>query len=334
MDENTRFKALWVEEAEAGRFTRRVVERSVADLPPGDLLVRVQYSSLNYKDALSASGNRGVTKRYPHTPGIDAAGTVVSSASPAFQPGDAVIVMGHDLGSNTPGGYGQYIRVPAGWAIPLPEGLSLRDSMAYGTAGLTAAISVYRLEQHGVTPAQGEILVTGATGGVGVFAVALLARDGYTVVAATGKLEKAALLERLGARQVVHRDTVSDPSDRPLLSGRWAGAVDTVGGTYLATAIRATKPGGCVTCCGNAASPQLNLTVYPFILRGVNLQGVDMLTIPDDLRLNLWKKIAGEWKIDLSPDLFVDRSLEELDGEIERILHGGQTGRIVVDLDR
>ena len=334
MDENTRFKALWVEEAEVGRFTRRVVERSVADLPPGDLLVRVQYSSLNYKDALSASGNRGVTKRYPHTPGIDAAGTVVSSASPAFQPGDAVIVMGHDLGSNTPGGYGQYIRVPAGWAIPLPEGLSLRESMAYGTAGLTAAISVYRLEQHGVIPAQGEILVTGATGGVGVFAVALLARDGYTVVAATGKLEKAALLERLGARQVVHRDTVSDLSDRPLLSGRWAGAVDTVGGTYLTTAIRATKPGGCVTCCGNAASPQLNLTVYPFILRGVNLQGVDMLTIPDDLRLNLWKKIAGEWKIDLSQDLFVDRSLEELDGEIGRILHGGQTGRIVVDLDR
>ena len=164
--------------------------------------------------------------------------------------------------------------------------------------------------------------------------MALLARDGYRVVAATGKLEKSAVLERLGAAQVVHRDAVNDPSDRPLLSGRWAGAVDTVGGSYLATAIRATKPGGCVTCCGNAASPQLNLTVYPFILRGVTLRGVDMLTIPDELRLELWQKIAGAWKIDLPDDLFADRSLEELDEEIERILHGGQTGRIVVDLDR
>jgi acrylyl-CoA reductase (NADPH) len=200
MDSSTEFTALWVEEGADGQFTRRLARRKIGDLPPGEVLVRVRYSSLNYKDALSASGNRGVTRRYPHTPGIDAAGEVVESADPALQPGDAVIAMDHELGVSLPGGFGQYIRVPASYVLPLPPGLSLKDCMAYGTAGLTAAYGVARLEQCGLKPDQGEVLVTGATGGVGVFAVAMLARDGFTVVAATGKLNQAPLLKSLGAK--------------------------------------------------------------------------------------------------------------------------------------
>ncbi len=333
MDDRTKFTALWVEETPEKTYTRRVVARSVGDLPPGELLVRVRYSSLNYKDALSASGNHGVTRSYPHTPGIDAAGTVAESASPAFRPGDEVIVMDHELGTSLPGGYGQYVRVPAAWAIPLPPGLSLRESMAYGTAGFTAALSVYKLQQQGVTPDQGEVLVTGATGGVGIISVAILAREGFNVVAATGKPDRRPLLEALGARQVIHRDEVNDTGEKPLLGGRWAGVVDTVGGNYLATAIRATRPNGSVTTCGNAASPRLDLTVYPFILRGVSLMGIDMLRVSAPLYRLLWWKIAREWKIDRLDDLVTERSLDELDPEIERILKGQQVGRVVVNLD-
>ena len=331
MDRET-FQAMVVHETAEGQFLRRIEERSLVDLPQGDVLIRVHYSSLNYKDALSASGHKGVTRAYPHTPGIDAAGVVEESLDGRFRPGDRVLVTGYDLGMNTPGGFGQYVRVPAEWVVELPQNLSLRESMIYGTAGVTAGLSVLKLQAHGVTPYQGEILVTGATGGVGSLAVGILASDGYPVVAATGKLEAAQFLLDLGAREVVHRDQVRDASGRPLLSGRWAGAVDTVGGEYLATALKSTRYGGAVTCCGLVASPDLPTTVYPFILRGVSLLGVDSQNCPMATRLRLWQKLAGEWKLANLNDLATECSLEGLEIEIERILEGKQRGRVVVDL--
>jgi putative YhdH/YhfP family quinone oxidoreductase len=309
-----------------------VQKRHLVDLPEGKVLVRVHYSSLNYKDALSATGHRGVTRRYPHTPGIDAAGVVAQSSAEAFSPGDEVIVTSYDLGMNTPGAWGQYIRIPAAWVVPRPKGLSLRQSMIYGTAGFTAALSVWKLRTQGVRPEQGPVLVTGATGGVGSIAVGILAQAGYPVTAATGKLDEAQYLRDLEAQDVVHRDKVLDTSGRPLLSGRWAGAVDTVGGEYLATALKSTRYGGAVTCCGLVASPELDTTVYPFILRGVSLLGVDSQDCPMDTRQRIWQALGSEWKFDGLEEIATERTLQQLEPEIQRILRGQQTGRILVDL--
>ena len=331
MDEKS-FKAMVVEEAGDKTFTRRIATRSTADLPAGEVLIKVSYSSLNYKDALSATGNRGVTKNYPHTPGIDAAGVVEACATDAFQPGQAVLVTGYDLGMNTPGGFGGYIRVPAAWVVPLPAQLSLKESMIYGTAGFTAALSVLRLADHGIDPERGEILVTGATGGVGSLAVAILAKAGYQVVAATGKAERAAFLSDLGAAEVIPRQAVQDASGRPLLSGRWAGVVDTVGGDILATALKSTQYGASVACCGLVASPQLSTTVFPFILRAVNLLGIDSANCDRATRLKLWSRLADEWKPAQLETLCTERSLDELGPEIDRILQGQQVGRVVVNL--
>lgn len=324
------FKAMVVRETGDKKFIREVTQRSLTDLPAGELLIEVKYSSLNYKDALSASGNKGVTRNYPHTPGIDAAGMAVESQSPSFAAGDAVIVTGFDLGANTSGGFAQYIRVPGSWAVKLPENLSLKESMAYGTAGFTAALSVFRMQRHGLTKDQGEVLVTGATGGVGSLAVSILAKLGFHAVAATGKIAEKDFLLGLGAREVISREEASDASGRPLLKGRWAGVVDTVGGNILATAIKTTKSGGVVACCGNVASPDLSLTVYPFILRGVILLGIDSVECPMDIRSLIWKKIAGEWKLDHLDTLVSECSLEELDAKIALILQGKLKGRVVV----
>jgi putative YhdH/YhfP family quinone oxidoreductase len=326
------FRAMLVEAVEGEKFIRKITQRSLDDLPEGDVLVKVHYSSLNYKDGLSATGHRGVTKNYPHTPGIDAAGVVEDSLSHAFHPGDQVIVTSYDLGMNTPGGFGQYIRVPASWVVPLPDNLSLKESMAYGSAGLTAGFCILRLQEHGITPDRGEILVSGATGGVGSFAVAMLALSGYQVVAVTGKMDERQFLIDLGAKKVISRSEATDTSGKPLLKGRWAGVVDSVGGEILATAIRSTKLHGAVTCCGNVASPDLPINVYPFILRGVSLIGIDSQSCPMTFRQRTWEKIANEWKL---PDLNRQTSLcslEELDGEIDRILAGKQKGRVIVDL--
>jgi putative YhdH/YhfP family quinone oxidoreductase len=332
INENTPFQALWIEETSSG-VTRRIVTHRVGDLPPGDVLVRVHYSSLNYKDALSATGNHGVTRHYPHTPGIDAAGVVAQSSVPEFSPGDPVVVMGRELGTAQPGGYGQYVRVPSAWVMRLPAGLTLWESMAYGTAGFTAALSVYRLESYGIRPEDGDVLVTGATGGVGIFSVWMLAHDGYRVVAATGKTGAHPLLAQLGAAEVIGRDEVTEPSSRALLSGRWAAAVDTVGGSILSTVLRATKPNGCVTACGNAASAELALTVYPFILRGVALLGIDMSHVPAPLAADLWQRIAGPWKTPHLSAFIHERPLSALSPEIDRILQGRQVGRVVVNLE-
>ena len=326
------FKAMVVTEATDKQFVREITQRNLADLPAGDVLIEVKYSSLNYKDALSATGNKGVTRKYPHTPGIDAAGVVAESTNPTLAPGDQVIVTGFDLGMNTSGGFGQYIRVPAAWAVKLPEDLTLKESMAYGTAGFTAALSVLKLQQCGLAKEQGEVLVTGATGGVGSIAVAILAKLRFSVVASTGKTAERDFLMRLGAQAIISREEANDTSGRPLLKGRWAAVVDTVGGSILATAIKSTKQDGLVAACGNAASPDLPLTVYPFILRGVSLLGINSVDCPMDTRMLVWKKLAQEWKLDLSGDLASECSLEDLNPKINQILKGEIRGRVIVNL--
>jgi putative YhdH/YhfP family quinone oxidoreductase len=235
---------------------------------------------------------------------------------------------------NTPGGLGQYISVPSGWAVKLPQGLSLKESMSYGTAGFTAALCVTRLLAGGLSKEQGEVLVTGATGGVGSIAVAILGKLGFDVVAATGKTGEKDFLTRLGAKSIISREEANDTSGRPLQKPRWAGAVDTVGGNILATALKTTKYGGLVAACGNAMSPDLAVSVYPFILRGVSLLGVDSVEVPASTRVRTWQKLAQDWKVDFSSDLISECSLEELSPKIDQILQGGMRGRVVVDLSR
>ena len=326
------FKAMVVQEAADGKFMRMIADKFLDELPEGEVLIRVDYSSLNYKDALSAIGNKGVTRRYPHTPGVDAAGIVEERGSDQFQPGEEVIVTGYDLGMNTPGGFGQYIRVPAAWVVKRPANLSLREAMSYGTAGFAEALSIFRLQGYDVTPDRGEVLVTGATGGVGSLAVAFLAKAGYRVVAATGKLDEKQYLYDLGAAEVIHRDEANDTSGKPLLKGRWAGVVDNVGGNTLATAIKSTMDRAAVSSVGLVESPELPLNVYPFILRGVALFGIDSANCPMPMRLKIWQRIADDWKIERLDELISECGLEDLDNEIERILQGRQRGRIVVKI--
>lgn len=324
------FRALVVSEGPTGQYERHVTRRTPAELPPGDVLVRVQYSSLNYKDALSASGHHGVTRRYPHVPGIDAAGVVVESTNRQYKPGDAVMVHAAEFGANVPGGYSEYARIPAEWLLPLPDGLTSRQCMAIGTAGITAALCVRRLQEQAVQAADGEVLVTGATGGVGIFSVALLARLGYRVVASTGKPAARDLLQHLGAAEVTHRASMQDFSEKALLKGRWSGVLDTVGGASLSTAIRSMHYGGVVVCCGNVAGADLVLTVYPFILRAVRLIGVDVANCPQDQLAGLWTDFGSLWPLDQFAQFIRECTLEELDVEIDRTLHGGRIGRTVV----
>src|SRR5258705_2654471 len=327
------FKAMVVSETAEKTFLREIRERALSDLPAGELIIEVKYSSLNYKDALSATGNKGVTRKYPHTPGIDAAGVVTDSTTKLFAVGDQVTVTGFDRGMNTSGGFAQYISVPALWASKLPQGLSLKESMSHGTAGLTAALCIIRLMASGLTKESGEVLVTGATGGVGSVAVAILAKLGFNVVAATGKASEHDFLTGLGAKAIISREEANDTSGRPLQKPRWAGVVDTVGGNILATALKTTKYGGLVAACGNAMSADLNVNVFPFILRGVSLLGVDSVEIPIRARQMAWNKLAGEWKIDVG-SLVTEVSLEELNPKIDEILKGGIRGRVVVDLSK
>ena len=326
------FRALVVSKTDEKTFTREITERSISDLPEGEVLIRVHFSSLNYKDGLSCIGNPGVTRNYPHTPGIDASGKVAESSDSRFKEGDSVIVTGYDLGMNTSGGFGEYIRVPADWVVPLPEGMTFKEASIYGVAGFTAALSVDALQKYGVNPEQGEIVVTGSTGGVGSVSVALLSLLGYTVVASTGKKEESEFLQRLGASEIISREEVNDESKKPLLRERWAGAVDTVGGTTLAALLKAAKRGGAVAATGLVASSELSTTVFPFILRGVSLLGIDSGFTPTKLRREIWNKLAGIWKIPQLEQLTIDCTLEELDPEIDKILAGGQRGRVVVNL--
>jgi len=300
------------------------------DLPPGDVRIAVEWSSLNYKDALACQAHPGVVRKLPHVPGIDCAGTVLESKDSRFAAGQPVLVTGYDLGSGRWGGWSGQVRVPAEWVVPMPEGLSAETAMLYGTAGFTAAQSVDRLRQHGVLPGAGEVLVTGATGGVGSLALAILVRLGYQVVAVTGKPERATLLRDLGAARILGRDQVDDSSGRPLLSERWAGGIDTVGGNTLATLLRETRHRGCVTACGLVAGDQLPLTVFPFILRGVTLSGIDSAQCPRALRLQIWQHLAGDWKPGDLQHLVHKITLAEVPDQVRAMLGGQTWGRTLV----
>ncbi|MGD9332385.1 MAG: YhdH/YhfP family quinone oxidoreductase [Desulfobacterales bacterium] len=324
------FKALVITESEDHQFQRTVARKTIDDLPQGDVVVQVMFSSLNYKDVLSATGNRGVTRNYPHTPGIDAAGLVAESADERFQPGDEVIVTSYDLGMNTAGGFGQYIRVPAGWVVPLPRGLTLREAMIYGTAGFTAALSAWQMIDSGIQPDDGDILVSGATGGVGSIAVSILSMSGYRVTAVNGVVDETDYLRSIGAQAIISIEEATDTSGRPMLKGRWAGAIDTVGGDILATTIKSMHFGAAVTCCGNVASPDLPLTVYPFILRGVRLIGIDSQNCAMPLRQKIWQKIASDWKIARLEKLTTEAPFDELDHRIDLMLQGKHKGRTII----
>jgi len=326
------FKALQVSEVTEKKFTSTIVERSVDELPEGEVLIEVSYSSINYKDALSASGNKGVTRNYPHTPGVDASGIVRSSSSDNFKPGDEVIVTGYDLGMNTAGGFGQYIRVPAAWVLACPEGLNLRDAMILGTAGFTAALCVEKLIANGLAPDAGDVLVTGATGGVGIVAVMLLKALGYRVVASTGKNSAHDTLLLLGASEVLDRAELSEANPRPLLKERWSAAVDVAGGDTLSNVIKALNYGASVAACGLVQSPILQASVLPFILRGVNLLGIDSVELPLDSKQAVWAKLAGEWKLAGLDAICTEIGLEQLDTSLSSVLAGQATGRFLLNL--
>ena len=328
--DNFSYKALIVEEPEKNNFVRQIKNANINDLPKGDVLIRVLYSSLNYKDALSATGNRGVTRQYPHTPGIDAAGIVEESLVGTIKKGDRVIVTSYDLGMNTAGGFGQYIRVPADWVVKLPDGLDLKQSMVLGTAGFTAGMSIFKLTQT-IRPEHGDILVTGATGGVGSLASGILSHLGYSVTAVSGKTDTT-LLNNLGVKAILSRNDFLKNTKPPVLKPQWAGAIDTVGGEILATAIKSTKQDGIVTCCGNVASPDLPINVFPFILRGVSLLGIDSQHCPMDLRSSIWKKLASDWKFNYLDSIYDEIFLDQLNDKITLILKGELKGRTLVNL--
>ena len=288
MNRSIKYTAIVSEETGSG-IRPAIKTLDTVGLPIGNVFIRVEFTSLNYKDALSATGNKGITRQYPHTPGIDACGTVIVSNSPDFKEGDAVIVHGHDLGMNTPGGFGQYIRVPEDWVIHLPKGLSPAESMALGTAGFTAALAIHNMERNEQKPSDGPILVTGSTGGLGSLAINMLSQKGYKVIAATGKKEETQFLTEIGATEIISRAEVNDESGKHLLHPRWAGAIDTVGGNILVTALKACQKHGNVVATGNAYSWELPGTVFPFILNGVNLLGVDSATTERSLRIELWR---------------------------------------------
>ena len=321
------FKAFVTEETDEG-FDSKVVERSLEDLPEGDVLIKVLFSSLNYKDALSASGNKGVSRNYPHSPGIDAAGIIEESNSDEFSIGDEVIVTGYDLGMNTSGGFSEYIRVPKEWIIKKPDNLELEESMAYGTAGLTAGLCVRKILMSGIKPDDGEVFVTGATGGVGIVAVMLLAKLGFDVVAITGKDTETDLLKSLGAKEVINRSEFEGEMKSPLAKPRWAGGVDAVGSDILSNLISATHQRAAIACCGMVGGVNLNTSIFPFILRGLSLLGIDSAETLIDVKKEIWNNFASDWKLEKINDQIKDVGLEELSSEIEKILNGKQVGRI------
>lgn len=328
----TTYRALWVTRDSDNQYQQGISERPLSELPEGEVLVRVRYSSLNYKDALSATGHPGVTRTFPHTPGIDAAGVVESSTAEGFVAGDEVIVTGYDLGMETFGGLAQYIRVPASWLIKRPAGLSLREAMILGTAGFTAGLCVHKLLGAGLTPGDGPVLVTGATGGVGSVAVKLLSQLGFTVVASTGKSAQSDFLFQLGASEVIERSELTAGSNRPVLKSRWAGAVDTVGGEILFNVVKSLNYGGSVACCGLTAGAEFAANVFPFILRGVNLLGVDSVELPLVAKASMWDLLSLQWKMDLEP-LAEEISLEQTPLVLHELLAGRQKGRVLVRID-
>lgn len=326
------FTALYSENRQDHNYLS-VKELPFEFLPPNDVVIKVQYSSLNYKDALSAKGLNHVTKKYPHIPGIDATGLVLQDLSGTFSEGQEVIVTGYDLGTNTFGGFGEFIRVPAEWVVLLPQRLSIKQTMTVGTAGFTAMYGIERLKREFVTPVSGPILVTGATGGVGSLAVFFLAQLGYEVIASSRKESEKAFLTELGASSIIHSDELLNAGSSPLLSRKWAGVIETVGGPLLDSVLRQTQDKGAVACCGNILGQDLQTSVYPFILRGISLLGIDSAFCERGLRDTIWDNIS-KMPFDKLPYQF-NRTvgLHDLVHEIDLILEGGQTGRVVVQHD-
>ena len=328
----TIFRALESAKTENGNQLS-IVEKSVDDLPEGDIVIKVNFSSLNYKDALSASGAPGVTRNYPHTPGIDAAGVIVETNDSNLKEGDSVIVTGYDLGMDTAGGFGEYIRVPASWVIKLPNGLSERDSMALGTAGLTAGLSIQALDDYNSNNGFNGLstIVTGSTGGVGSIAVMLLSKLDASVTAVTGKDTQKELLQSLGASEIVSREELAELCRTPIGKTIWDFGVDVVSGNILTLLLSSLKPGGAVACSGLVGGPSFESSIFPFILRGNALLGIDSVEIPLEKKLQVWENFASEWKLDLTP-LVKEVNLEGLENEISTILSGGQVGRVLVNL--
>lgn len=325
-----RYKSFVVREVETGVFLGAVEELNTADLPAGDILINVTHSSLNFKDALSFSGNKGVTRLYPHTPGIDAVGVIAESNSAKFVVGQHVMVIGYDLGMNTSGGFGECIRVPANWVLTLPDGLSHINAMAFGTAGFTAALCVDKLLRVGLSPADGPVLVSGATGGVGSVAIRLLVKLGFEVHALSSKPDAEQYLNSIGAKLCIALDDFKLTHSKLLSKPFYAGAIDVAGGETLAAMLKVLKYQGSIACCGLVDNVTLNTTVLPFILRGVNLLGVDSVELPLEIKQDVWNKIAGEWSL---PNLEVDFKLidkSQLAQSLSLMLTGGNKGRFIL----
>ena len=325
-------KALVVEKVADREFKADIQEISMPKCEKDEVIIKVSYSSLNYKDALSSVGNPGVTRKFPHVTGIDVAGVIYESSSTIFKAGERVLVTGYDMGMNTHGGHAQFVKVPASWVARMPDAISDKEIMTFGTAGLTAALSVNELLQNGVKPEDGEVLVTGATGGVGSIAVSILSKIGFSVVAISGKEEKIDYLKRIGASEVILRDTFNEESKKPMMGEKYAGVVDTVGGEVLANALKYVKYDGVATCCGLTSSHELNTNVFPFILRGVRLIGIDSVECKLEKKQAAWEKIASKWKIDTLDSITNEISLEEVKSAYEQLLAGKAVGRYVVKI--
>lgn len=319
----------------ANGFIAEIISKKVSDLPDNEVLIRVKYSGLNYKDALSASGHKGITRNYPHTPGIDAAGIVEESSNPMFHPGQEVIVTSYDLGMNTSGGFGQFIRVPSEWVIPLPDKLSLRESMIYGTAGFTAAQGIHSMIRNGQNPEWGPVLVTGARGAVGGMAIMILSKLGYEVIAGVSEIaEDSEYLKSLGAVEVVDAEITNDQSKHPLLKPRWAGAFDVIGGNTLSTILKSTKYGGNVVCVGNIQGVELNTTVFPFILNGINLLGIGTQDTAMELRRKLWNLLADEWRPKNIQSTTKEIGFNELKSALDLMINKKSRGRVLLNLEK
>ena len=326
------FRALVLSEHD-DKVTHEIKQLSVEDLPEGDVLVRVEYSDLNYKDGMVVNGIGGLVRDYPHVPGIDFSGVVEESSHELYKPGDTVVLTGWRVGEIHWGGYSQMARVNGDWLVPLPENISTKHAMAIGTAGLPSMLCVMALEQHGLKPDSGPILVTGAAGGVGSVAVTILASLGYSVSASTGREELQDYLISLGAKEIISRQELSEPTKRPLDREKWAGALDTVGSTTLARLLTQIKYGGSVAACGLAAGPKLETTVIPFLLRGVNLLGIDSVMQPYENRVKVWNRIANELPTNKLEEMTKIIDLSKVSENASSILSGQIRGRLVIDLN-
>ena len=327
-----KYKALVTSE-ENKTFVNSIKNLDLSSLPDHDTLIKVKFSSLNYKDALSASGNKGVTRSYPHTPGIDAAGIIEKTSGTKFTEGDEVIVTGYDMGMNTYGGFGEYIKVPEDWIVKKPNNLTLSEAMAFGTAGLTAGLCLRKLLIHGLKPEDGNVFVTGVTGGVGIISLMLLAKLGFEVSAVTGKIDQEDLLKSLGAKQVINRNDLDVDLISPLQKPIYAGGIDAVGGNILSNLICSTSQRAAIACCGMVGGLNLDTSIFPFILRGLTLFGIDSAESLLEVKKEVWGNFASSWKLSNINENIKDIHLNDLPNEIEKILKGEQIGRVRIAYD-